>query len=179
MDITLVTGNKNKLSEATRILRVPIRSADIDLDELQEVDVIKISDHKARQAWAQLKRPVVVWDTSVYIGCLNDFPGPLIKWFWKQVPAERVCQIATALNNRSIYNQTILTLFDGEVINHFMGRWDGTIPEQPRGNNGWDWDTIFIPKGHSKTYAEMDPSEVVKYRSHGLALEKLKNAISS
>ena len=145
------------------------------MDELQELDPIKIADHKARQAWNKIQKPVVVWDTSVYIDCLNGFPGPLIKWFWQQVTLERICEIAKMFNNQKIYNETILTYFDGKEIQHFMGKYNGTIPNEPRGEYGWGWDKIFIPEGQDKTGAELLPEEVVNFRSHRIALEKLKD----
>ena len=174
MDIVLITSNQAKLDEARRILAMPVQNMPLELDELQELDPIKISDHKVMQAWSQIHKPCVVWDTSVYIHCLNDFPGPLIKWFWKAVGAKKICEIADMTGDRKIYNETILTLYDGNEIKHFRGRYDGEISNEPRGKNGWDWDTIFMPKGHNKTYAEMQPDEMIRYRSHGIALEKLR-----
>ncbi len=85
MNIHLVTSNADKLREAKHILQMDIESVSMELDEIQETDAMKISDHKAKQAWDFIKKPVVVWDTSIYIECLNGFPGPLIKWFWNQV----------------------------------------------------------------------------------------------
>ncbi len=175
MNFILVTGNKDKLDEARKILQIPIESVDLELDELQELDPIKIANHKAKQAWNKLQKPLVVWDQSLYIDCLNGFPGPLIKWFWQQVTLGKICEIVKIFNNQKVYNETILTYFDGESLEHFRGRYDGIIPDKPRGENGWGWDAIFIPEGQSKTYAEMLPEEVINFRGHRIALEKLKD----
>ena len=39
----------------------------------------------------------------------------------------------------------------------FKGRVDGTLTFPPRGNNGFGYDPIFIPKGHESTFGEMEP----------------------
>ncbi|MEM3002120.1 MAG: non-canonical purine NTP pyrophosphatase, partial [Candidatus Nitrosocaldus sp.] len=52
----------------------------------------------------------------------------------------------------------------------FVGKVDGMIAESIRGN-GWGYDPIFIPKGNSRTYAEMgDEKNRVSHRR--LALER-------
>ena len=85
MELYLVTGNKDKLREAQQILGEQIKNIDIDLEEIQELDSDKVSEHKAKLAWEKVKRPLITWENALYISCLNDFPGPLIKWFWKTV----------------------------------------------------------------------------------------------
>jgi XTP/dITP diphosphohydrolase len=175
MDITLVTANPDKVREAEQILNMTLKKASIDLDEIQELDAEKIAHHKALQAWGKLKKPLFVMDQSIYIDCLNGFPGPLIKWFWSQVTLQKICEIAAHFKNNKIYTETILTLHDGKEIKHFTGRIDGTIPPEPRGDRGWGWDPIFIPEGFTQTYAEMDRAKVTDLRSHRIALEKLRD----
>ena len=43
-----------------------------------------------------------------------------------------------------------------------IGKVEGSISEKPRGNNGFGYDPIFIPKNKNKTFGEMKPSQ--KYR---------------
>lgn len=179
MNIYLVTSNKNKLREAEHALKIRIKSVDLDLDEIQEIDAEKIAEHKAWQAWEKLKKPLFVWDQSIYIDCLNGFPGPLIKWFWTQVTLKKICEIANYFDNHKIQSGNILTYCDGKRIKHFSARMEGTIPKQPRGTKGWGWDSIFIPKGHKRTYAEMSMDEVVPLRSEATSLRKLRDFLKN
>ena len=50
----------------------------------------------------------------------------------------------------------------------------GKIADSVRGDNGFGWDTIFIPDSHEQTYAEMSFSDknAMSHRRH--ALESLK-----
>jgi|SRR3989344_3268414 len=179
MDIYLITGNKNKLREAEQILGVRLKNVDLDLDEIQELDPDKIAEHKAKQAWEQVKKPLFVWDQSLYIHCLNDFPGPLIKWFWATVTPEKICLIANFFEDYKIYTKTTLAYYNGKEIKHFHGVVQGTIPVQPRGTNGFSWDPIFIPEGHDKTFAEMTAEEKNGISMHKLALEKLRDYLTA
>ncbi len=178
MDIHLVSGNKDKIREAELILGRSITSVAIDIDEIQEVDIQKIVEHKIMQAWDVIQKPVFVWDMGMYIHALHGFPGPLVKWFWKQIGSEDICKMLDTFNDRRCYAYCILAYHDGTDIHYFDGRIDGTIPPRPRGDNGWGWDPIFIPNGYDKTYAEMDEEQAVALRSHGPALQKFKEYIS-
>ncbi len=178
MDILFITGNLNKLREAEEILGQKLNHINLDLDEIQEVNEEKIANHKVRQAWKQVKKPLFVWDQSLYISCLNNFPGPLVKWFWESMGAEKVCQIANMFHDHNIHTKTTLTYFDGETITHFHGIVHGTIPSEPRGTHGFSWDPIFIPEGHKRTFAEMLPEEKNAISMHKIALEKLKSYLT-
>jgi len=175
MDIYFVTGNLNKLREAGQILEFEPKSVKLDLDEIQGLDTDKIAEHKAKQAWEEIKKPLVIWDQSLFINCLNDFPGPLIKWFWEKVTLEKICQVANFLNNRKIYTRTTLTYYDGVQMKHFYGEVYGKIPLEPKGTNGFAWDPIFIPEGYDKTFAEMTAEEKNAISMHRIALEKLRD----
>src|SRR5690242_12054201 len=78
--LTLVTGNKNKAREAERILNVPLKVVEKELDEIQELDAEKVVLHKLNQAFEIVKSPVIVDDVSFEVAVWNGFPGPLIKW---------------------------------------------------------------------------------------------------
>ena len=179
MDIYLVTGNENKLREAEHILEVPLKRVNLDLDEIQELDADKIAEHKVRQAYEIVKSPVFIWDQSLYVHCLNDFPGPLIKWFWTKVTLERICQIANLIGDNRIRTRTTLAYHDGKEIKYFYGEVEGTIPESPRGTNGFAWDPIFIPNGDTRTFAEMSADEKNRISMHRIALEKLRDYLRS
>jgi non-canonical purine NTP pyrophosphatase (RdgB/HAM1 family) len=175
MDIVLITGNRDKHREAEAILNRMIGLVELELEEIQELDPKKIAEHKAQQAWDAIHKPLFVWDQSIYIHCLHGFPGPLIKWFWPKVTLERICEIAEHFQDPAIEAETILTYHDGKQTHHFYGKIDGTIPPTPRGEKGWGWDPIFIPRGQTRTCSEMDRKQVVNFRSHRIALEKLRD----
>lgn len=179
MNITFVTGNLNKVREAEEILGIHLNHTNIDLDEIQSLDPLVVSERKVLQAWQEIQQPLFVLDQSVYISCLNGFPGPFIKWFWECVTLQKICEIANYFNDHKIHTETIITYFNGKEIQHFSGRIDGTIATEPRGEKGWGWDPMFIPHGQDLTYAEMEPADVLPLRSHKIALEKLREFLQT
>ena len=56
----------------------------------------------------------------------------------------------------------------------FEGRAEGTIAPTPKGERGFGWDPIFVPKGHTKTWGEMDPEEQKETSMRRIALKKLE-----
>ena len=175
---TLITGNRHKLREAREILGRRVEALEIELDEIQGLDSDRIAEHKAMAAFAVVQKPVVIWDQSLHIRCLNGFPGPLVKWFWEQVGGAKICRIARALGDQAISTRTTLTYCDGSFLHHCYGELAGTIPPEPRGSGGFAWDTVFVPDGHERTFAEMTADEKNAISMHRIALEELRAFLS-
>ena len=58
---------------------------------------------------------------------------------------------------------------------HATGILEGTIAQAPRGNHGFGYDPIFIPKGSNRTLAEMTEAEKNTISHRALALKELMN----
>lgn len=52
---------------------------------------------------------------------------------------------------------------DGVSTHFFASHLIGVIAPTPRGTQGYDWDTIFIPDGCDRTFAEMNFDEKQSY----------------
>lgn len=155
MVIYFVTGNKNKLKQVEKHLAIPIKHLDLELDEIQELDPAKIAEHKVKQGWEQVKKPVFILDNSFSLDALNGFPGPLVKWFLQAVGLAKICQIVDSLGNRQVTVKNTLTFFDGKEVKFFQAAAKGTVSNIPRGSGGFGWNPIFIPSGSNKTYSEL------------------------
>ena len=55
-----------------------------------------------------------------------------------------------------------------------IGKVEGSISEKPKGNNGFGYDPIFIPKNKIKTFGEMKPSQKYKLDHRYKAFMKIK-----
>ena len=168
-----ITGNANKLKEAKIILNFEIESLDIDLKEIQSLDAHEIIKNKLEEAIKKHSGNFIVEDVSLTFECMNGLPGPLIKWFLKSVGVNGLVKITKLFNNNKAIAKCIIGYFNEGEIQFFEGLVNGKIVE-PRGNNGFGWDSIFQPDAFTKTYAEMYEEEKNKISHRTMAFEKFK-----
>jgi XTP/dITP diphosphohydrolase len=76
-----VSSNQGKILEVKSILGNKIISQSIELEELQSLDFRIIVEHKLRQAYEQVKQPVIVEDTGLQIQAYGSLlPGRLLSF---------------------------------------------------------------------------------------------------
>ena len=93
MKIVLITGNAGKAEEVSRYLKIPIEHQSLDLNEIQSLDLEEIVKDKASRAFKEIGKPVLVEDVSFTFHSLGKLPGPLIKWFQKELENEGLCRL--------------------------------------------------------------------------------------
>tara|TARA_B100001123_G_C15255021_1_gene1004332 strand:+ start:340 stop:888 length:549 start_codon:yes stop_codon:yes gene_type:complete len=174
-----VTGNSNKVREAGDILKIPLEQVEVEgLFEMQTLDLDELIHHKCQQAYQALKGPVLVEDSGLLFKAWKGLPGALVKWFETTVGCEGMLKMLQAFDDRSAIAVCCLAIHDGTRIHVVRGEVDGTIANEIRGNNGFGWDVFFIPEGHKKTYAEMNPEKKNAISHRKIAFEKLKILIT-
>ena len=171
--ITLVTGNRNKVLEAERILGRPIRAEAIDLPEIQALDIREVLKAKAEEAWQRIQRPLIVEDVGLELDALGGFPGPLVKWMLEAVGAEGIARTAVALGNPGVAARCVLLYADGEHQFFAEGLARGHMVLPPRGDGGFGWDPVVEAAGLGKTFAEMTGEEKDLHGHRGRAWRAL------
>ena|SRR3990167_1782758 len=162
MDAVFVTGNANKARYFSELIGLPIVHHKADVHEIQSLDLREIVEHKTKEAFEQINKPVIVEDASVTILSLGRLPGPLIKWFVDEIGLEKICRLADLDEDRSAVASDTFAYYDGENLKFFEGQLQGNIADRPRGSGGYDWDKIFIPHFSKLTLAEMDDQSYKK-----------------
>ena len=152
---TLVTGNRNKLLEAERILGCRIRCEPVDLPEIQSLDLAEVLRAKGEEAWRRLQRPLVVEETGLDLAAMNGFPGPLVKWMLESVGPVGIARAAHALGGAGAAARCALIYRDADTTLLAEGVTRGELVLEPRGDGGFGWDPIFVPEGRRETYAEL------------------------
>lgn len=170
--IHFATTNRNKLKEFEQILQMKLKEARIDLDEIQDIEVEKVVEHKAKKAFGKIKKPVIVEDTGLFLKELNGLPGALIKLFEERLSYNQICGLLK--KNRKASAKTCIGYCDKTQFKCFTGLIQGEISLTPKGSNGFGWDKIFIPKGHTKTFAQMKQEEKNRLSMRRKALEEFK-----
>lgn len=171
--LTFITGNAGKAKYLSDYFHLPIEHTKLDLHEIQSLSLSEVVDDKARRAYEIIKSPVLVEDVSLIFIGMKSLPGPLIKWFLETLGNDGLCKLLDSFDNREAYAEVMFGIYDGKEVHTFLGSMEGTIAESPRGEMGFGWDPIFIPKGYSKTWAEMTDDEKHTTSMRRIALEKM------
>ncbi|HVV15070.1 MAG TPA: non-canonical purine NTP pyrophosphatase [Candidatus Paceibacterota bacterium] len=171
--LTFITGNAGKAKYLSEHFHMPVDHIKLDLKEIQSLSLREVVEDKARRAYDIVKAPVLVEDVSLVFAGLKQLPGPLIKWFLETLGNEGLCRLADSLNDRSALAEVEFAICDETGVHTFGGSIEGTIAESPKGEMGFGWDPIFIPKGYDKTWAEMSDEEKHQTSMRKIALEKV------
>ncbi len=177
--IVFVSGNAGKAREVEAILGAPVERLPLDLPEIQALDVEEVVRHKAREAFAAARRPVLVEDTGLYVDALGGLPGALVKWFLQTVGPAGICTMLPAGAPRGATARTAVALCDEHGVEVFVGDIRGEITLEPAGSGGFGWDPIFRPDGATRTFAEMEQDEKNRHSMRCAALERLRDRIAA
>jgi XTP/dITP diphosphohydrolase len=172
--LTFITSSKSKLAEVERLLGQPLTHANIPLEEIQDFALEPVVIHKAKQAYARVRGPVLVEDTGLTFAAWNGLPGALIKWFLAALGTDGLCRLLQGEGNRSATAGTLFAYYDGNLLRVFPGTVTGSVPHTPRGSDGFGWDPIFQPLGSERTFAEMSAEEKDQFSMRRLALDQLR-----
>jgi|GEM_PF-527866 len=173
--IYVITGNEAKLRDFKKVLspEIEIVSERLELFEPQTIDQYEIISHKAREAYTKMQHALCVDDFGLYISRYNNFPGALTKYIFKTLGYQGIFSLTE--DGEPAFYKTIVGFIDQSGIKYFAGvihgRLTHILPKQ------FDKDTplnsIFVPEGQDKTFAELCTQE--NFKSHrAIALEKLK-----
>lgn len=158
-EFVLVTGNRNKVLEAERIVRTSFDNAPLDLPEIQSLSLSEVLEAKAREAYSRIERPVVVEETGLFLDAMNGFPGPLVKWMLEAVGPVGIAEACRGLGDSGAQARCALAFFDGDRLLVAEGETRGHLVTEPVGEHGFGWDPVFVPEGFDRTYAQLTPDE--------------------
>lgn len=178
MGLVFITGNQHKADFLARWLGHPVEHHKLDLDEIQSLDLRKVVEHKARQAYEILKRPVLVEDASLAFTAMGKLPGTYIRWFIDELGYDGLRNLALSLPHQTAHGRICYALCDGKGVKIFEGEMKGRIAPEPRGAGGFGFDPIFINDGYSVTRAEMDEESYFETSYRAKAMKKLQEFLN-
>lgn len=121
-------------------------------------------------------------DTGLFVDALQGAPGIYAARFAGEncSYSDNVNKLLNALkdvpeNRRKAVFRTVITLFhpSGEK-NQVFGEIEGTITLKAIGKDGFGYDPVFLPFGHTKVFAQMTVEEKNKISHRGLAIQKAR-----
>jgi XTP/dITP diphosphohydrolase len=175
--LVIASHNAGKVREIRALLEPygiePVSAKELDLPEPEETGTTFIANAelKARVAADLSGLPALADDSGLCVDALNGDPGVRTA-NWAETAdgtrdwnlAMRRVEDALAAKGpdagRDAHFVCVLALAwpDGHV-EWFEGRSEGILAWPPRGAVGFGYDPVFVPLGHDRTFAELDPAE--------------------
>lgn len=166
-DVVYVTGNPEKAENFSRHIGMDIPHEPAELDELQTLNAAELVAHKARQAYDQIGKPVLVEDVTFAFDAWDGLPGPFVKFFVKgSNGVEKMCRMLDGFDNRRAEGRCTFAYYDGSDLKLISGSVTGSIAKEPRGTMGFGFDRIFeLDDFGGKTAGELTQKEYDQYYS--------------
>lgn len=187
--IVLASNNPGKVREFSQLLadvRIQvIAQGEFGVPEAAETGLTFIENAilKARNAAAHSGLPAMADDSGIEVDALHGAPGIYSARFAGPgaSDADNLRKLLRDLDEvpddrRTARYQCVLA-----YLRHAQdptplicqGTWEGVILREPRGQNGFGYDPVFLVPSHGCTAAELDPVEKNRISHRGLALRQL------
>ncbi|MFP4313544.1 MAG: RdgB/HAM1 family non-canonical purine NTP pyrophosphatase [Alphaproteobacteria bacterium] len=184
-DIVIASHNTGKVREIAELLAPYAKNffsaSDLNLEEPEETEKTFTGNAllKARAAAKASGKIALADDSGLAVNALSGEPG-IYSARWAGEPRDfnkamkRVHDELGDSDDRTAAFICVLALVwpDGRE-DVFEGRVKGEIIWPPRGSKGFGYDPIFVAKGMSETFAEIDPAEKHKISHRADAFGKL------
>ena len=123
-------------------------------------------------------------DTGLEVEALNGEPGVYSARYAgepsnSQRNIEKLLENLKGVENRKAQFTTVIAVILNDKTYFFEGAVHGKIIDCQRGEGGFGYDSVFIPDGYDKTFAEL-PAEVKNSISHrAVAMQRFKEFINN
>ncbi len=183
MDICFATNNENKLKEVQWLLGEDYRVVSLKevgcMEELPETQKTLEGNslQKAEYVYQKYNIPCFADDTGLEVVALDGKPGVYSARFAGE-PPDNEANMALLLKmlkgekNRNAQFRTVITFLENGRRRQFEGFVKGTILEQKQGDEGFGYDPVFKPSGHSKSFAQMSLQEKNEISHRAIAIRK-------
>jgi len=177
--ILIATHNQGKVSEFVSLFTplgyAVISAADRNLPEPDETGATFVQNArlKALAAAQAANLPALADDSGLCVTALGNAPGiHSARYAAGDYPAAFAKIIAAAIAENDFRARFVCALClarpDGSTAT-YIGQADGMIAA-PAGDGGFGYDPIFVPRGHTKTYAELGSiKDKISHRARAFA----------
>ena len=190
MKLVFATNNKNKILEVQQLLTDSIEIISLEnigcFEEIPETgDTIEENAiMKANYVTQKYGYNCFADDTGLEVDALNGAPGVFsARYAGEQRSSDdNMSKLLDALSNkinRKAQFKTIIALNLNGKQHLFTGIAKGEITLKKIGNQGFGYDPIFKPEGHSRTFAQLSLEEKGLISHRGKATEQLINFLKT
>ena len=190
ISIVFASNNQHKINEIQQLIPAELKLLSLDsigcIEEIPET-ALTIEGNailKANYVTEKYGHYCFADDTGLEVEALNGEPGVYsARYAGEQKNAndnmQKLLKNLGSSTQRNAQFKTIICLNINGEQHLFEGIVKGKIGLEPKGNQGFGYDPIFIPDGYTTTFAEMSMEEKSKISHRGLAVEKLVRFLTS
>ena len=182
--LIFATNNLHKIEEVRKILDnrfsiISLKESGIDIDIPEPHDTLEANAHERSSTIYRLtKGNCFSEDTGLEVFALNGEPGVRSARYAgengnSEANIDKLLEKMTEIHQRNARFRTIISLIIDGAEHQFEGICEGVILNKRQGGSGFGYDSIFIPNGSDKSFAEMTMDEKNKFSHRKKAMKKL------
>lgn len=189
MKLVFATNNSNKIKEVSNLISnqiaiISLKDIGCNEDIVESEDtIIDNAILKANYIKNNYGYDCFADDTGLEVDFLNGRPGVHSKRFagensTDELNMKKLLECMEESKNRNARFRTVIALNINNQVITFTGVCEGEILKQRRGNNGFGYDPIFLPKGYNNSFGEMSIIEKNEIAHRSKAVKKLINYLN-
>lgn len=152
-----VTSNKHKFNEVNQLCNstgIHLVHVPIEYEEARGDTCEQVVEHSLRSLIDKVEAPFIIEDSGLFIRSLKGFPGTYSAYVFKKIGLSGIIKLMSGETDRHAEFVSAVGYYDGKDIHIFKGVVEGDISMELRGEQGFAYDPLFIPKGYKFTFAE-------------------------
>ena len=168
MKVVIASNNQGKIKEFKEILSpmgYEILDLNVSLNEFEEIGSTFKENAllKAEFVYRKTGHLTIADDSGLCIRSLPDILGVYSARFMGettnyQVKMRAILDLLKDKDDRSAYFKSVIAVVGDGVNLTFEGVCEGDIASEIKGESGFGYDPIFIPKNYQKSFGELDES---------------------
>ena len=182
--LIFATNNRHKVDEIKSIIGhafniIPLQDAAIDIDIPEPHDTLEANASEKSKTIHQLThKNCFSEDTGLEVEALNGEPGVQSARYAGEEKSfdanidKLLCKLEEKENRKARF-RTVISLIMDEKEFLFEGKCEGAILTKRSGSKGFGYDSVFVPDGSNKSFAEMDMTEKNLFSHRRKAVDKL------
>ena len=173
--ITFITGNEHKVIEAENIFKdYDIELEHIDLGYMEPQGTLEeVAEFGAKYASHKLNRPVIVEDAGLFIRALKWFPGTYSHYVQDTLGNQGILKLLNNVPDRyAEFRSVIGYCAPNSEPKTFLGKVEGEISVEEKGDLGFAFDPIFYVPSEGKTFGELTTEEKNQFSHRKNSLEQ-------
>lgn len=188
-ELVFATNNNNKVEEIKSIIGnrfsiMSLKEAGIDIDIPEPHDTLEANaSEKSWTIYNLTGKNCFSEDTGLETTALNGEPGVRSARYAGEGRnfadnVQKLLQKLEGVTNRKARFRTVISLILNDREYLFEGTCNGIINYSPKGDGGFGYDSVFIPDGDERTFAEMTMAEKNQFSHRKKATAQLVTFLS-